>query len=224
MEPRSPVGRPHPACAQPSRRAGRRGSPTAGRGRAPQGLRAEGSAAEPRARRAARTAASREEKQLTAPSGLRNGLPRAPARSRPPRPAPRLALSCDLETFPLRSRSSAVKACQMAFSSSSLRPTMAGPAADTPLLPPLRLEFSLPVARRRRTRPAPPRGREPGPARPPQAPPRAALRGAGRAPQLGASRPLPAASAEGRGRVSACPPLRPVAEQPRAQNSVSKGG
>lgn len=88
MEPRSPVGRPHPACAQPSRRAGRRGSPTAGRGRAPQGLRAEGCAAEPRARRAARTAASREEKQLTAPSGLRNGLPRAPARSRPPRPAP----------------------------------------------------------------------------------------------------------------------------------------
>lgn len=38
------------------------------------------------------------------------------------------------------------------------------------------------------------------------------------------SRPLPAASAEGRGRVSACPPLRPVAEQPRAQTSVSKGG
>lgn len=147
-------------------------------------------------------------------------VPAAPPR---PSPAPRLALSCDLETFPLRSRSSAVKACQMAFSSSSLRPTMAGPAADTPLLPPLRLEFSLPVARRRRTRPAPPRGREPGPARPPQAPPRAALRGAGRAPQLVASRPLPAASAEGRGRVSACPPLRPVAEQPRAQNSVSKG-
>lgn len=58
--------------------------------------------------------------------------PRVPSRSPPPRPreapAAEPTLSCDLETLPLRSRSSAVKACQMALSSSSFKPPMA-PAA-----------------------------------------------------------------------------------------------
>lgn len=71
-------------------------------------------------------------------------------RPRPCQAAP-LAFSWDLETFPLRSRSSAVKACQMDFSSSSLRPTMAGPPApatpDSP--PPLSLHLFWP----RRSRP-----------------------------------------------------------------------
>lgn len=48
--------------------------------------------------------------------------PRFPARQRPGG-AP--TLSWDLETLPLRSRSSAVKACQMGLSSSSFRPPMA---------------------------------------------------------------------------------------------------
>lgn len=86
--------------------------------------------------------------------------PLSPRHPRPGRAAP-LAFSWDLETFPLRSRSRAVKACQMDFSSSSLRPTMAGPpAAAAPLPRPLCLRLARP-RRRRRDRPAPPRGRVP---------------------------------------------------------------
>lgn len=129
--------------------------------------------------------------------------PRAPR----PSPAPRLALSCDLETFPLRSRSSAVKACQMAFSSSSLRPTMAGRAADTPLLQSLTLGFSLPVARRRQARPAPPRGREPGPA------------ATGASPRRGAAR-LPPPPLRGEGRLAPTCLLYPLAEQPNTKQRV----
>lgn len=57
--------------------------------------------------------------------------PRRPGRGDPGGGAP--TLSCDLETLPLWSRSSAVKACQMALSSSSFKPPMA--AAVLPRLP-----------------------------------------------------------------------------------------
>lgn len=60
---------------------------------------------------------------VPAASALGGDRPSAPHRAGDPP----LAFSWDLETFPLRSRSSAVKACQMDLSSSSLSPTMAGP-------------------------------------------------------------------------------------------------
>lgn len=86
-----------------------------------------------------------------------------------PGPAAPLALSWDLETFPLRSRSRAVKACQMDLSSSSLRPTMAGPP------PAAAPAAALPAPRPAPPPPCPPRtapraGARPCPA--PQAPPR----------------------------------------------------
>lgn len=79
-----------------------------------------------------------------------------PAASQPPLPADPAAgrlppgsagnrdptLSCDLETLPLWSRSSAVKACQMALSSSSFRPPMAAAAL------PRRTRPALPAPRR----------------------------------------------------------------------------
>lgn len=75
-----------------------------------------------------------------APPGTAKGLPpsRAPQKLPPAAPSPRLgegsrrspvsprlALSCDLETLPLLSKSRAVKACQMGFRSSSFRLPMA---------------------------------------------------------------------------------------------------
>lgn len=90
-------------------------------------------------------------------------------------------MSCDLETLPLRSRSSAVKACQMALSSSSFKPPMAAAALPQQTRSPSALQllcFQQDLHRRRcppcghltAAGPALPRTRPSGPAPPPYQP------------------------------------------------------
>ncbi|MEJ1273981.1 hypothetical protein NN561_004856 [Cricetulus griseus] len=102
------------------------------------------------------------------PEARRKSVDRRPATCLPSQPSPRTpprvhspgkrlrgipTLSCDLETLPLRSRSSAVKACQMALSSSSFKPPMAVAALPRRTWPtqsaPQRLSLQQELPRRR---------------------------------------------------------------------------